>query len=250
VGIESLTSVLQDQWRTLFGLEQNRKFEFVMSLVTATTMLTISNPLALENLPLVEYLCQQIEDFPVGPKNRELMNHFLAAARQTRYCLLLDKVAFVSQRPLLMKQDEQGRLHSEEGPAIVYGDGFKLYSWHGTTVPADVIEDVSGMTAENILKEVNSEVRRVMIQRFGPGKFLIAAGAQKVHEDDRGTLYRKDFVNDEPLVMVKVINSTAEADGTRKEYFLRVPPAITTAREAVAWTFSMNSEEYQPLKES
>ena len=48
--------------------------------------------------------------------------------------------------------------------------------------------------------------------------------------------------------MVKVINSTAEADGTHKEYFLRVPPAITTAQEAVAWTFSMNSEEYQPLK--
>ena len=171
VGIESLTSVLQDQWRTLFGLEQNRKFEFVMSLVMATTMLTISNPLALENLPLVEYLCQQIENFPVGPKNRDLMNHFLGAARQTRYCLLLDKVAFVSQRPLLMRQDEQGRLHSEEGPAIVYGDGFKLYSWHGTTVPADVIEDVSGMTAESILKEANSEVRRVMIQRFARANF-------------------------------------------------------------------------------
>ena len=33
------------------------------------------------------------------------------------------------------------------------------------------------------------------------------------------------------------MNSTPEPDGTRRTYFLRVPPQMRTAREAVAWTF-------------
>ena len=43
-------------------------------------------------------------------------------------------------------------------------------------------------------------------------------------------------------MLVEVLNATAEQDGTRKTYFLRVPPTVRTAREAVAWTFGMNAE--------
>jgi len=50
--------------------------------------------------------------------------------------------------------------------------------------------------------------------------------------------------------MVKVINQTPEPDGTRKVYFLRVPPTIITAKEAVAWTFDQPGEEYNPLEET
>jgi hypothetical protein len=50
--------------------------------------------------------------------------------------------------------------------------------------------------------------------------------------------------------MVRVKNSTPEPDGTYKEYFLRVPPTIKTAREAVAWTFEMDENEYKPKFES
>lgn len=44
--------------------------------------------------------------------------------------------------------------------------------------------------------------------------------------------------------MVEVVNGTEEPDGTFKNYHLRVPPNITTAHEAVAWTYGMKAEEY------
>ncbi|MCC7529097.1 MAG: hypothetical protein IT342_11270 [Candidatus Melainabacteria bacterium] len=51
--------------------------------------------------------------------------------------------------------------------------------------------------------------------------------------------------------MVRVKNATMEPDGSYKTYFLRVPPYVATAREAVAWTFSFDSaEEYEPTEES
>jgi len=50
--------------------------------------------------------------------------------------------------------------------------------------------------------------------------------------------------------MVEVRNSTPEPDGMVKNYWLRVPPNMTTAREAVAWTFCLSEREYDPLKET
>src|SRR5258708_19796990 len=37
--------------------------------------------------------------------------------------------------------------------------------------------------------------------------------------------------------MIEVINRTPEPDSSFKHYWLRVPPTMRTAREAVAWTF-------------
>jgi hypothetical protein len=56
--------------------------------------------------------------------------------------------------------------------------------------------------------------------------------------------------NDEAVVVVEVQNSTPESDGSRKTYFLRVPPRTQTAREGVAWTFGLGEEQYAPGVES
>ena len=50
--------------------------------------------------------------------------------------------------------------------------------------------------------------------------------------------------------MVQVENSTLESEGNRKLYMLRVPPTMTDADEAVAWTFSMTKSEYHPSVET
>jgi len=52
------------------------------------------------------------------------------------------------------------------------------------------------------------------------------------------------------LVMVKVVSATPETDSSFKDYFLRVPPGIQTAREAVAWTFGKTPDVYDPEQES
>lgn len=82
------------------------------------------------------------------------------------------------------------------------------------------------------------------LDRFGPARFLIESGAKEIHRDDYGILYRTPMPGDEPLVMIKVVNSTPEPDGSFKDYFLRVPPDIERARQAVAWTFDKPEHEY------
>jgi len=98
--------------------------------------------------------------------------------------------------------------------------------------PPNVIERPEGLTVEHIQAEGNVEIRRVMFQRYGQERYLRAAGAQGVHADHTGVLWRCEIPGDEPLVMVEVRNSTPEPDGTHRTYWLRVPPrpALHTRR--------------------
>lgn len=146
--------------------------------------------------------------------------------------------------------DAQNRPHCDNGPSHRWRDGWSIYHVHGVRVPAYVIENPASITIARIETEQNAEVRRVMIERYGQSRYLLDSGAQQIASDRFGTLYRKNVKDDEPLVMVKVKNSTPEPDGSIKDYFLRVPPDIKTAQAAVAWTFGLESKQYEPTVET
>ncbi|MFD4433505.1 DUF6745 domain-containing protein [Nocardia sp. NPDC058497] len=58
------------------------------------------------------------------------------------------------------------------------------------------------------------------------------------------------LVGDENVVIVEVVNSTLEPDGSNRTYWLRVPPTTRTAREGVAWTFGLAAEAYEPVQQT
>jgi len=159
-------------------------------------------------------------------------------------------VCFVSDQPLRIELDDRGRLHSATAKAIEYPDGFHIYSWHGTTVSDFIIVEPEKISVAVIEAEQNVEVRRVLIERYGTVKYVHDSGSKEVDRDSFGVLYRKEIPNDEAIVMVAVMNSTPEADGSFHQYFLRVPPTIKTAREAVAWTFGMAAGDYLPKSQT
>ncbi|MCV0384784.1 MAG: hypothetical protein K5799_15285 [Erythrobacter sp.] len=67
---------------------------------------------------------------------------------------------------------------------------------------------------------------------------------------DEWEVEQEPIFDDEDIVMVEVQNATPEPDGSRKTYFLRVPPTMSTARQAVAWTFGKEAREYAPERET
>ncbi|MFH8366981.1 DUF6745 domain-containing protein [Streptomyces sp. NPDC018031] len=161
-----------------------------------------------------------------------------------------ERLVIISERPVELHRDEAGRLDRGDGPALAYPDGFALYAWRGMPVPADFLRQLSGLTPARIRGEENAELRRVMLEHYGYERYLAESGAQPVHRDDTGVLWRIELPDDEPVVMVEVINSTPEPDGTHRTYWLRVPPRTRTAREGVAWTFGLDAEDYHPRRET
>ncbi|MBX9667352.1 MAG: hypothetical protein K2X93_07020 [Candidatus Obscuribacterales bacterium] len=196
-----------------------------------------------ENLELLSFAEELGMDIP-------LAKGILALSRQSSWWWAFDKVCIVTYRPQMLLLDSDERLHNDFGPAIEFPDGWTVYARHGMPIPPRVTHFAHRKDLKEIESEQNAEIRRHLIEVYGVEKYLIDAEAIKIDEDSCGILYRKDFIGDEPLKMVKVLNSTPEPDGTSRWYYLRVPPNVETAREAVAWTFFMDADEYNPEQET
>lgn len=152
----------------------------------------------------------------------------------------------IVRRPLVLSHDEAGRLHSATGKAIQYPNGWGFYAWHGVRVPEKVIRDPEDLTRDDFLNEPNLEVRRVIQERMG-SRFVRELGGHIIDTGSRGTLYEVELPDDPERVARYVQVQDAS---TPRQYFLRVPPTITTAAEAVAWSFRLSFEEYQPARET
>lgn len=153
----------------------------------------------------------------------------------------LGKYAIFQHCPLAIHRDADGELHNETGPAVEYRGSEYANVWavHGVRVPKRVIN--REYTWQDIDAETNAEVRRVMIDFYGTKEYILDSNAIELHSDDFGTLYMKEVAFGEAIMMVKVVNSTEEPDGSFKDYWLRVDPnaygGVKTAKAAVASTW-------------
>lgn len=183
-------------------------------------------------------------------KEIDIADLFVAGS-ELGWTLFFDEVCIVCRKPTVYFEVPNENivagtvsvLHRLDGPAVDYGKGDKsnVYAVGGVVVDAYVVDNPEKITVADIEKESNAEVRRVKIDQYGQSRYLQDSGAEVVSEDDFGTLYRKNLGDDEPLMMVKVVNSTQEPDGTFKDYFIRVDPnaygGLKTARQAIASTW-------------
>jgi hypothetical protein len=185
-----------------------------------------------------------------GQDGAQALDGIAAVARAAGWWWPYEKTAIVCERPVELHRDEAGRLDRGDGPALAFPDGFALYAWRGMPVPAEFLGELAGLTPRRIREEENAELRRVMLEHYGYERYLEKSGAEPVQRDESGVLWRIELEGDEPLVMVEVVNSTPEPDGTHRTYWLRVPPRTRTAREGVAWTFGLDEADYAPERET
>lgn len=163
------------------------------------------------------------------------------------------EVLYWVEKPEVVTEIVEGRkrLHNATGPTLRC-DLENLYFWHGVMVPAFVVVRPDWITVKHIDTEQNAEVRRVMMERYGYARYLRDSGATVVHELTAdypmiglktARLLRKEVPGDETIVMVDLLNSTPEPDGSVKRYTLRVDPnaydaeASRDCRAAVASTW-------------
>ncbi len=110
-------------------------------------------------------------------------------------------------------------------------------------------------------KESNTEVQRIMIERYGWERYAEESNAKLIDDDNRwGKLYRKG-----DLFFLRVTNSSPEPDGSFREFILPVDRrcrpipdpndpngefGVTqerTALNALASTFGMTGVEYAAI---
>jgi len=139
-------------------------------------------------------------------------------------------------------------LHSLDGPALAWRDGLAIHAWYGAPVPERYT--AGELTAEDWLGEPNAELRRLIAEQMGYARLLDDLRAEKIASDEYGTLWRifPRHIDDEEVVLVDVVNSSLEPDGSQRRYVLRVPPDQRVPRDAIGWTFGLPPGTYHPAE--
>ena len=97
-----------------------------------------------------------------------------------------EKICWISERHNILNRDGMGRLHSSTKPSVQYPDGWAIYAWHGVRVPEKVILFPESITLQEIEKELNLEIQRIMIERYGADKYLEEVKAEELDCDNLG----------------------------------------------------------------
>ncbi|OLS13698.1 MAG: hypothetical protein RBG13Loki_2698 [Promethearchaeota archaeon CR_4] len=102
------------------------------------------------------------------------------------------------------------------------------------------------LSAKQAIECRNAEVRSLLLQRIGNERLLEELHGRIIDRDRDARLISFDTgqVN-APYRLIRVRDST-----TGQFYLLRVPPRISTCHDAIAWTFSLRPDQYNPIKET
>ena len=157
------------------------------------------------------------------------------------WVMAYDDICFISERHDALHLDEAGLLHCGTGPALSYRDGFCVYEWHGISYPSEwAYNKPSAATA---LSWNNLEKRRVVWAMIGWPSILEQLNAVTISKDKNpeiGELMQAEIPG---VGLEKFLRVTC---GTGRKFVLPVPPEMTTARQANAWTWGMESDQYKP----
>jgi hypothetical protein len=153
-------------------------------------------------------------------------------------------VLAISDRPLEIHRDGDGRLHNQNGPSMIYRDGWSLWHWRGVAVPQEWIMDRAKLTAKTALTWTNMEQRRIACSEIlGWAKILKELDAKIIDKDGDpqiGTLVEVSLPDLRGPARFCLVQC-----GTGREFAVGVPRDIPTAIAAQAWMQGIELREFQ-----
>lgn len=165
----------------------------------------------------------------------------LAIAKRVDVWWALRDEAVVVGNFARITRDSLDRASNLSGPAIHYADGHEIFAIENCRVPKHVVTDPNQIQISEIKALTSSEVRRIWIRQMGIRRYLLETMAETVDVDGglpgpggapRALL--KDTFGDKWLLVT---------DGsTDRLYYLPVPRASATCREAHQWISGLADE--------
>jgi len=167
----------------------------------------------------------------------------IAQAKQANWFLPHKNICWVSERHHVLKCNEEGQLHCETGPSVMYPDGWAIYAFNGVRIPEKWIEEKKSLTPEIALTWENIEQRRAACEILGWSLILDRLNARTInkHPDPQiGELVEVDLPDSgrERFLRVKC--------GTGRIFAIPVPPDMDTAHNANAWSYGLDASELKP----
>jgi len=180
-------------------------------------------------------------------KETDELSPILEFAQNAGWTLVFEHLAVICDHPSEIHVDDLGNLHRVGGPAIRYEDGTEIWAWHGVEFNDDPgpLKDPDSITQKAILSEDNVERRRALVMLYGADR--LASVMREVQSDKFGRLLSWDRDANSPELWVEVVNGTPNPfTGNYDKYLIPTDTDVTSAREAVARSYGMQANDYNP----
>jgi internalin A len=177
----------------------------------------------------------------ISQKAQEILRCQKLLFEHCGWIFAFEKICAVCDRPRHLRFDSQNRLHAEGEPAIEFADGWNFYFYHGVRLPEKYGKfHPNEWQSQWILAEKNAEVRRVLIQGIGYDRLIQELSAKQIDSWQKYALLQIDNADVEPICLLKMT-----CPSTGFIHALRVPPNLTSAREAIRWAnWDIDPEEF------
>ena len=178
----------------------------------------------------------------IEKETQEKLNIMENISTQCEWWWPYESICFVSEKPIEINWNEDRLLHAENKPAVLYSDGYSIYSWRGINVPKKWIEG-EGLTAKEALTWDNIEQRRAACEILGWDTILDELDAKTIEQDNDPQIGELIEVEIPDIGKERFLRVTC---GTGRRFALPVPPDMKTALQANAWTYNIPEDLFKP----
>lgn len=150
-----------------------------------------------------------------------------------------DEFCVVCQKPSLIKMVD-GKLHCEDGPAIMYDEDFKVYSLNGVRVPEYlVMTRAEDLSMDFFMKEKNADIKAEFVRKYGIDRMVSMGKAIDTWENYKSNEWwvksEYELIDMAPIFTnIKYAPHVKMKNQTTMIYHLEaVPPTIKNLKEAM-----------------
>jgi hypothetical protein len=158
----------------------------------------------------------------------------LELSQHVGWFMPLSDICVVSERPIHISLDSEGRLHAEGGAALAYSDNYRVYALHGVRFEGDLTKFVTTPVEQLDMSEImnirNAEQRAAVIRRVGVTRMFSHLPSKEL---DRRTDYRllEVEVGASFRIYLQMINPSVEGH----VHIEAVHPDCRTVEQALSW---------------
>lgn len=254
IGADGFT--LDEDWLNSLEMKYPNREDIKKDYSDLSSYFSFSDRYHTESFELGKYILKNFD-------NRDIDNQDITDIREKVMSVqafgffYYEALCIAVQPPQKVYLDEQNRLHSSEGGAVIWRTGRKQYFMHGRVCDAFLIENTDEITEEMFLGEQDEDRKGMMYEILGQERIFKILDLEKVKTD----YIKHNYGNEEvTLYQSKRTDPTLERDwgrgnnrykfvhakcpSTHQVYLLGVPPTATCPIEGVASTFGKTKEEY------
>ncbi len=187
-GFEADEQAIKAHLEKLLKVSTDGKIEFLDSLARLARLASLARLARLDSLDSLDIYYEIALSYSDDKEISERWSPFLDACESGMYqAFFVEGKIYVLKVPNQVFRDNQGRLHSDNQPAVIWL-GEKIYFWHGIEISERAIVDINSYSAKEILSERNTEVRRALMSLYGYERILPEVKAKLIDQNPDPTI--------------------------------------------------------------